>query len=150
MSARNFEQRELDKARMFRPIYLAIGLTLLAELIFVLAWGPVLFPGGTMLGKLIWAVTCSIGIGAVAGLTTAYFVGGRTKTGAAIAIAALSLALVGIYCTFLCSWIDRRFVYFGGEQTATLFLLAGSIAAISGGVLYGWLLYGVESKWSDA
>ncbi len=43
--------------------------------------------------------------------------------------------------TVLCSRIDARFGYFGGDENTGLFIAAGVLPALAGGALYGWLLY---------
>jgi hypothetical protein len=59
----------------------------------------------------------------------------------AAVIAAATMAVVGSYCGILCNRIDVQFGYFGGPENTTLFVLAGTLSAIFGGLFYGWLVY---------
>ena len=125
-----------------RLFLVAVGLTAFAELFYFVVWGMYLFPGGNILGKLVWTSTCGVVMGLAIGGLTYLFVENRLSGGQAIIGAALSMAAVGSYCAWLCSRIDARFDYFGGPENTGLFILSGVIPAILGGLLYGWLVYG--------
>ncbi|MEH6647829.1 hypothetical protein [Sulfitobacter sp.] len=120
----------------------AIALTSLAEVVYLLLWGMVLFPGGSLAGKAVWTATCGIVMGAVIGATTLLLVEGRISGAAAMIGAATIMAAVGSYCAWLCSRIDAKFDYFGGPENGALFILSGVIPAIVGGLIYGWWIYG--------
>jgi len=120
----------------------AIALTSLAEIVYFLLWGIVLFPGGSLAGKAVWTATCGIAMGAVVGAATLLLVEGRASGLAAIGAAAGIMAAVGSYCGWLCSRIDARFDYFGGTENVELFIWSSVIPAIGGGLIFGWWIYG--------
>lgn len=120
----------------------AIVLTGLAEVFYLIVWGFILFPGGSLAGKAVWAATCGIAMGSAIGAATLVLVEGRTSGLAAIAAAAAIMVAIGSFCAWLCSRIDAKFDYFGGPENGTLLILSGVIPAIIGGLLYGWWLYG--------
>ena len=124
-----------------RPVYFATAMTLIAEAIYFVVWGLILFPGGSVMGKLLWTATCGVAMGAVVGATTMILVDETFGAFASISLAALTMAVVGSFCAFLCSRIDARFDYFGGPENSSFFVASGIIPAILGGILYGWLLY---------
>lgn len=120
----------------------AIALTGLAELVYFLVWGMVLFPAGNLAGKAVWTTTCGIAMGAVIGALTLLLVENRKSGVPAIFAATAIMTLVGSYCAWLCSRIDAKFDYFGGPENGTLFILSGIIPAIIGGLFFGWWIYG--------
>ncbi len=117
-------------------------MTTAAEIVYLAVWGLVLFPEGSLSAKIVWTLTCGIAMGAVIGSGTLVFVDNRHGGASAFWLAASIMALVGVYCTWLCSRIDLMFSYFGGAEHGTLFIAGGVIPAIAGGLLYGWFLYG--------
>lgn len=120
------------------PITLALAMILLAEALFVSIWGTMLVPAGDAAGKIIWAATCGVAMAAVIGSITSWLAPDPSRAG--FFVAATTMALVGSYCAFVCSWIDDKFGYFGGAEYSTMFITSGVIAAIFGGVVYGWAL----------
>lgn len=125
-----------------RIIVIAVALTTSAEIVYFTVWGLFLFPEGSILGKLVWTITCSIAMGLVIGALTFLWVEQRWHGGKAVLGAASVMAAVGSYCAWLCSRVDARFEYFGGDENTTLFILSGVVPAILGGLLFGWLIYG--------
>ncbi|MBT3490886.1 MAG: hypothetical protein HOA08_09520 [Rhodospirillaceae bacterium] len=134
----------LNKAenRSLKPVYVATLLILLLEASYFVVWGLLLYPDGSLFGKLVWVLTCSIGMGAVIGVATQILVSKSAGARTGIMIAATVMAVVGIFCTLVCSRIDVHFNYFGGADNARLFVLSGIVPAIFGGLIYGRLLYG--------
>jgi hypothetical protein len=132
----------LFPARIRTVLGTAVLLTVLAELFYLTVWGMWLFPEGSLTGKVIWTLTCGLSMGAVIGAATLVWVEHWHGGNAALWRAALIVAAVGSYCAFLCSRIDARFGYFGGDENTGLFIAAGVLPALAGGLLYGWLLYG--------
>lgn len=130
-----------NKINLLRPVFIALLLTLGAEAVYFIAWGIILFPGGSLLGKLVWTLTCAISMAAVIGVLTMTVVNQDTPPYPAMLRAALSMAVVGIYCSFLCSQIDVHFNFFGGRENSAIFIAAGVVPAVVGGALYGWLVY---------
>ncbi|KNG94570.1 hypothetical protein [Pseudaestuariivita atlantica] len=128
--------------RVATVLGLAILLTTAAELFYLVVWGMVLFPDGSLPGKLAWTLTCGLAMGSVMGAMTLILAEPRQSRAAAFWIAAGTVALVGSYCAWLCSRIDARFDYFGGPEHGALFVASGVIPAVIGGLLYAWLLYG--------
>jgi hypothetical protein len=124
-----------------RPILLALSFTVGAELIYFFVWGIALFPDGDILAKLVWTLTCGIGIAGVIGSATIFVVVGRYYGWRAICLASLIVITVGTVCSILCSQLDQTFGYFGGTEHRALFLSAGIIPSIFGGFAYGWLLF---------
>ena len=127
--------------KSLKPVVLATLLILIAEMAYLVVWGMILYPQGSLPGKVMWTVTCTIAMGSVIGVFTQILVPGDGSGLARMAVAAAVMAAVGIYCTYLCARIDVHFNYFGGADNAALFLLGGVAPAIFGGIIYGWLLY---------
>lgn len=123
-------------------------LTTLAELFYLVVWGMMLFPQGSLAGKTVWTLTCGLAMGAVIGVATLVWVEFRYWGNAALWRAVLVVAVVGSYCAVLCSRIDARFGYFGGQENTGLFIASGVFPAFVGGILYGWLLYGPNAAWA--
>lgn len=120
----------------------ATAMTLIAELFYLLVWGFLLFPQGNPAAKAVWTISCGIAMGASIGAATVWLIEGRYFATAAIWRAAAVMAAIGSYCAWFCSQIDTRFEYFGGGENQVLFLVAGIVPAIAGGLLYGWIIYG--------
>ncbi len=120
----------------------AIAMTLFAELFYFSIWGIALFPAGNLAAKALWTFSCGIAMGALIGAATLLWIEGRHSGSAAFWRAAVTMMTVGTYCTWLCSRIDIRFEYFGGSENSLLFITAGIVPAIAGGLLYGWIVYG--------
>ena len=118
----------------------AIALTTVAEVIYLVVWGMVLFPAGDWAGKIVWTLTCGLAMGAVIGALTLLWVEPRYTGRSALLRSALVVIVVGSYCAWLCSRIDIRFGYFGGSEETTLFILSGVIPAVLGGLFYGWIV----------
>lgn len=116
----------------------AIAMTTIAEAVYFLIWGVLLFPAGNFVDKLLWTATCAIAMGVI--IASIVILAAPTQRRGAFVIAAMSMAIVGVTCTLLCSWIDTRFNYFGGVEAAELFVFAGVIPAVIGGLLFGWLI----------
>lgn len=127
---------------LHRMFIIAVVLTTGAEMFYLVVWGIFLFPDGSILGKVVWTMTCGIAMGLVIGALTYLWVEDRFRGREAVLGAVLVMAAVGSYCAWLCSRIDARFGYFGGDENTALFILSGVIPAILGGFLYGWIVYG--------
>lgn len=131
----------IDRHTLLGPVYIATGLISIAEVVYVAFFGMILFPGGSLTGKIIWALTCGIAMGAVVGVATVFLTSDGSTRHARMVIAAGVMTVVGSYCSWLCSRIDARFDYFGGPENTGLFIASGLIPAVLGGFLYGWLIY---------
>lgn len=129
------------KLRLLLVVGVAVSMTLAAELFLLTVWGLWMFPGGNLFSKFVWAIVCGIAMGALISLAILIFVEGVFQEIKAIIAAAGIVTLIGSLCAILCSQIDLRFNYFGGESHTLMFILSGIIPAIFGGFLYGWLLY---------
>ncbi len=136
----------ITKSRVTQVLGIAVGMTLLAEVIYFILWGLVLFPGGSVFNKVVWTFTCGIGMGAVIGALVLVFVEGTASGRPAIFKAALTMFGVGAYCTVLCSGIDASVNYFGGAENTALFVTGSIIPAALGGLFFGWVLYGIGQK----
>ena len=132
----------IERRRLLSVFGLAVLLTTGAEFFYLVVWGMMLFPEGSLAGKAIWTATCGVAMGAVIGLGTLFFAVPRHGTSLSIWIATAMVLGVGSYCAWLCSAIEARFSYFGGPENTELFIVAGVGPAAIGGVLYGWVLYG--------
>ena len=132
---------EVTQYRITLVLGLAILMTTVAEILYLIVWGMWLFPDGNWLGKLVWTLTCGLALGAVMGALTLIWAEPRRERAAALWIAAVSVLVVGSYCAWLCSRIDARFDYFGGPENSDLFITSGVLPALAGGLLFGWLLY---------
>ena len=131
----------IARTRVLIILATATDMTILAEMFYLVVWGVLLFPGGSLMAKIVWTAVCGIAMGAVIGSATLAFVEGH-RTGATAWLAAASImAAVGSACAVLCGQIDRTFDYFGGPENWRLFIWSGIIPAILGGPVYGWLLY---------
>ena len=126
---------EVTQYRITLVLGLAILMTTVAEILYLIVWGMWLFPDGSWLGKLVWTLTCGLALGAVMGALTLIW------RAAALWIAAASVLVVGSYCAWLWSRIDAHFDYFGGPENSVLFITSGVLPALAGGLLFGWLLY---------
>ncbi len=122
-------------------IFVAVGLTTVAEVFYFFVWGIILFPTGSIIGKLVWTATCGTAMGSVVAVLTILFVENRLKGRNAIIAAAMLLALVGSFCAILCSNIDAKLGYFGGAENQGLFIWSGVIPSLLGGPIYGWIIY---------
>lgn len=132
----------IPQNRVFKIVGLAIFLTTVAEMVYLVVWGMWLFPAGSWLGKSVWTMTCGIAMGSVIGVGTLLWAEPLRAQRAALWIAATTVAVTGSYCAWLCSTIDARLGYFGGSENTALFIAGGVAPAIVGGLLFGWLLYG--------
>ena len=139
---RNRREIEVTHSRVFSVLGVAVFLTTLAELFYLVVWGMWLFPGGSLAGKIVWTLTCGIAMGAVIGAATLLWAEPLNGRRAAVWCAAAIVLVVGSYCAWLCSTIDAQFDYFGGPDNSSLFIVAGLVPALFGGILYAWLLYG--------
>ena len=136
----------LAREDIIRPIVVAVALMMAGEAVYLIVFGVVLFPDGPFAGKLIWTFTCGIAMGSVAAALTIALVIGRMTARAALLASAAAFAAVGVYCSFLCLGIDAKFNYFGGPQHRDLFVYAGIIPSLAGGLLYGWLLFSESGR----
>jgi len=132
----------LGQGRVALILGLAILLTTVAELFYLVVWGLWLFPAGDWAGKTVWTLTCGLAMGSVIGTLTLLFAEPRRGNASAFRLAALGVLLVGSFCAWLCSTINARFNYFGGAENGPLFVVSGVTPAVLGGLLYGWLIYG--------
>lgn len=131
----------ITRSRLSLILGVPVAMTFLAEILYLVVWGIVLFPAGSLAGKVVWTVTCGIAMGLVIGGLTLLWIEGRYSRRAAAARAGVAFFLVSAYCSWLCSRIDSIFGYFGGEEQGALFIASGVIPAIFGAFLFGWLLY---------
>ncbi len=122
------------------PVYYATALTLAAEALYLIAFGVVLFPSGSIAGKVLWSFTCGIAMGAIVGVATIVLRPLCRDRKSQLLVPAVVMAFVGSYCAFICSQIDVHFNFFGGGENTGIFILSGVIPSIIGGLLYGWLL----------
>lgn len=122
-------------------VLISIGLTAAAEAFYLIVWGVLLFPNGSILGKIVWTTTCGLAMGAVIASITLLLVENRLRGKLVITAAASIMIAVGIICAVICSNIDAKFEYFGGSEHQTLFIWSGVGPALIGGPLYGWLIY---------
>jgi small basic protein len=128
-------------AGILKPVYIATGLTLFAELVYFVGWGLILFPEGSLVGKIVWTLTCGLAMGIVIGVATLLVVPQNGSFALKIFLAAIIMALIGSYCAFICSRIDMNYNFFGGAENPILFVVSGVVPALFGGFLYGWILY---------
>lgn len=132
--------------RLLRPVYAATAMTLIAEAVYFVVWGLILFPGGSVTGKVLWTATRSVATGAVVGTTTIILVDKSNGTAMSMALAALAMIAVGSFYAFLCNRND----YSGGPEKSTLFIASEIVPAVLGGFLYGWRLNGASQNRVEA
>ncbi len=125
-----------------RPLYLALIMAIVGEVVLLVLYGFVLFPEGDPLTKVVWTLICALGMGAVTGALVALFVVAKLDGLSAIwASTFIWAAVMGIACNALCFFLGREFSMWGAHQHATLFLLSGFFPALGGGLVYSYLLF---------
>ena len=129
------------RAVYVRPIALGIALTAFGELLILVIWGVILFPGGDVLKKLAWTGTCGVAMGATIGALVNLFVTGRLEGRQAMTWTALIYFGVLSYCNVLCYSIDLTMGFFGAQTHPGLFLAGGFVPALVTSIPYAWLLF---------
>ncbi len=130
----------VDRDLVLRVLTLSIAITTLAEVVYFVIWGIILFPNGPLGSKLVWTMTCGIAMGSVIGAGSLLFAAWINFRGILAICFAGSFLSVATYCSVLCSQIDRSLNYFGGADHQILFLLGGIVPATIGSTIYAWLL----------
>lgn len=133
---------------VLRPLKLSILFSVLGELVIFLIWGVLLYPDGNLLHKFLWTVVfCGLGMGSTIGAAISLLVVGKWKgIQAVILCAELSGLILGIFCNYLCYSLDMNFDHFGGMDTPVLIVITGTVMAILGGALVGWLCFMENGK----
>ncbi|MEZ2415000.1 hypothetical protein ACA086_08535 [Muriicola sp. E247] len=133
---------------ILRPLKLSILFSILGEAVIFVVWGVLLYPEGNLLHKFLWTIVfCGFGMGAAIGSIIALFVVGKWKgVYAVIFCAELSGIVLGLFCNYLCFYLDMHFDYFGGKETPLLFVINGTVIATLGGALVGWLCFTEKGK----
>ena len=141
-------QSEQSPARRhyIRPLALAAVFTVAGETMVVVLWGLVLFPGGSILAKLLSAGAAAIIMAVGIGLMVGFVVGGRFKGPVAAVVSSLCYATVLAAGILISYEIDMAIDIFGVRRDPTLFVLTGIVPAILSAPLYGWLLHGDLGK----
>ena len=141
-------KQHVSAIEVLRPLKLSILISLMGEAVILLVWGILLYPEGNLLHKFLWTIVfCGLGMGAAIGAIIALFVVGKWKgTYAVILCAELSGIVLGLFCNYLCHNLDMHFDYFGGRETPLFFIINGTIMAILGGALVGWLCFTEKGK----
>lgn len=131
-----------------RPLKLSILFSVLGEAIIFVIWGILLYPEGNLVHKFLWTVVfCGFGMGAAIGAIITLLVVGKWKgIYAVILCAELSGLVLGLFCNYVCYNLDMHFDYFGGKETPVLFVMSGTLIAILGGALVGWLSFTERGK----
>ncbi|MBB3066063.1 hypothetical protein [Limibacillus halophilus] len=124
-----------------RPLLLATAMTLGAEAVYLVVWGLLLFPEGSIAAKFAWAAICGLGMGMTIGGLTLVMVSGRLEGGRAFIWSVAIFSLVGVICTLLCATLDAKLALFGGPKWQGLFLVSGILPAIFAGFFYAWSLW---------
>ncbi|MEQ9642757.1 MAG: hypothetical protein RIM84_22225 [Alphaproteobacteria bacterium] len=130
----------VDRDFVFRVLTLSIAMTTLAEVVYLLVWGIILFPNGPLGSKVVWTMTCGVAMGSVIGAASLIFATQIKFRGRLAICFAGSFLSVSAYCSVLCSQIDTSLSYFGGADHQTLFLLGGIVPATIGSTIHAWLL----------
>lgn len=138
----------ISAIEVLRPLKLSILFSMLGEAFIFLVWGVLLYPEGNLLHKFLWTVVfCGFGMGAAIGAIIALFVVGKWKGAYAVILCAeLSGIVLGLFCNYLCFYLDMHFDYFGGKETPLLFVINGTVMATLGGALVGWLCFTEKGK----
>lgn len=131
----------IPKIRILLIFGVATVMTVLAEFFYFTVWGLWFFPDGNLVSKATWTLICGVAMGITIGAGTLLLVEGNSVERRAILLASTIMSVVGIGCAILCSQIDQHFNYFGGREHPLMFILSGTVPALAGGILYGWLLY---------
>ncbi|MEQ8504378.1 MAG: hypothetical protein RIB80_03565 [Rhodospirillales bacterium] len=133
-----------------RPIAVALGFTLVWELLILNFWGFEVFSAAKTQAQTVWALTCGVALGALIGAAVNFFVTGRLPGRAAAVASAAIFAIVLTTCTFLCFWIDHKVGLFGARMEPALFIAIGLVPAVLAAPVYGWLVGNEKGKvWSD-
>lgn len=137
------DNRTLVRAHYFRPIYVAIPLSVFAALLSFLYFGFVQSDGKHLLHQFLWLVAfCGLGMGSVFSIAVMLLVLDRMEGGYAVFITTMiAIVLFGVACNALCFTLDQKFNYFGAINDPQLFLLSGWLLSIVGGIAVGSLLF---------
>lgn len=133
----------LIRAHYFRPIYVAIPLSVFAALLSFLYFGFVQNDGKHLLHQFLWLVAfCGLGMGSVFSVAIMLIVLDRMEGSYAVFITTMiAIVLFGVACNALCFTLDQKFNYFGVENNPQVFLLSGWLLSIIGGFVVGILLF---------
>lgn len=125
-----------------RPLYVALFVTIIAELGLFTYFGIIFGTEGELLNKFLWAVVlCGLGMGSVFGTAIIIFVLDRMIGWFAVTMTTtIAIILFGV-CNLVCFKLDQKFNYFGGLSNPELFLFTGWFLSILGGLVVGILLF---------
>jgi len=132
-----------ERTALLRPLKLAILFSVLGESIIFVVWGLVLYPGGSVLNKLLWTVLfCGLGMGSAVGALIQLGIVGRLDGAAAVAATTvLGVLVLGVGCNLLCLGLDQHFQFFGGLDNGPLFVWNGVVMSAVGGLAVGTLCF---------
>lgn len=143
MNSMRLEAVEPIRRALLRPMKVAIALSVSGELLLLVVFGMILFPGGNLLTQLLWTVVfCGIGMGSVYG--AALTLSGVDRLDPVRALAAstvLSVAILGVACDGLCYRLAHHFGVFGARGHGTAFLACGVLLSIANGIAVGFLCF---------
>ena len=114
--------------------------SILLELTYWLVWGIMWFPGHIW-EKLLWALSCGLGMGSVVGVISCMFIVGKLSNTKAIFGSFALVVLVGSFCTINCFLMDRQANLWGAVTNPNLFLISGFVGTLIGAILYSWLVF---------
>ena len=132
----------LLRAHYIRLLYVALFVSVIAELGLFIYFGIILETNGELLNKFMWAVVfCGLGMGSVFGVAIIIFVLDRMTGWFAVSMTTtIAIILFGV-CNLVCFKLDQTFNYFGGATNPQLFLTTGWLLSIIGGLLVGIFLF---------
>ena len=133
-----------DTRKLFiRPLIISLFFAVAGELLLLVIYGIILFPGGNMIYKVLWTlVFCGIGMGATLGTSINLFIIGRYSGLKAILLTILlAFLIMGVACDLLCLNLDLHFNYFGAQTHPLLFSAGGMFGSLIAGVGIGGLLF---------
>ena len=136
----------VERSDFVRPIVVAVSFTLFGEILMFFVWGVALFPTGVLWRKVVWTMTCGVGMGMTIGALVNVIVTGRLRLCAAAWMAGAIYFCVLAFCTALCYQIDLSVGFFGAQESPLLFILGGIIPAFLTSLVYSWFLYSQSGR----
>ncbi len=130
-----------DRQTCLRVLALAVTFGLVAEVMFTLVQGVILFPGKPVMNMFVWGAFCGVGMGSAVGAAIIMGVVGRYDGIKAILISTVLGSMVFIFCGFLCYELALIFNYYGARELQEIFIIKNAILSVSGSVLLSWLIF---------
>mgnify|MGYP000160589345 CR=1 FL=1 len=135
-----------DRQICLRVLALGVASALIAEIMFTIVQGVILFPGKPVMNMLVWGAFCAIGMGSAVGAAIIMGVVGRYEGIKAILISTVLGSMVFIFCGFLCYELSLIFNYYGARELQEIFIIKNAILSVSGSALLSWLVFSAKGS----